>query len=76
MGEYWRDVKEHYREKQKRYEQKISGVYQKLCNHPLHRKAGDHHRIDVWDFWYTGTVRNYKTGENISLQELLNKYPN
>lgn len=68
MGEYWRDVKQHYRKKQKEYEDKISNDYSYLCS--IAKDVGDHHRIGDWDFWWTGTVRNIKTGENISIKQL------
>lgn len=68
MGEYWRDVKQHFRKKQERYEQKISDDYSWLIARSI--KKGNQHRIGDWDFWWTGTVRNYKTGENISIKQL------
>lgn len=68
MGDYWRDVKEHYRQKQNKYEHKIASDYNYLCG--ISKKVGDHNRIGIWDFWHTGTVRNIKTGEVISISEL------
>ena len=75
VGEYWRDVKTHYRKKQNRYENKITPLINELIEHPECNKVGDHWRIDgVWDFWWTGTVRNIKTGDNMGIQELAKKF--
>jgi hypothetical protein len=68
MGEYWRDVKDHYRKKQKKYENKIYSTYAYLCS--VSSLVGDHHRYGEWDFWHTGTVRNIKTGKRISMEQL------
>jgi hypothetical protein len=73
-AEYWQDVKSFFNKKKKRYEKKINNTYIELINHPLCKQVGDQHRIDCWDFWWTGTVRNYKTGEQITLKQLLEKY--
>lgn len=76
-SEYWNDVKEYFREKQNRYETKISGVYGDLVSHPECREVGDHYRLSgIWDFWHTGTVRNIKTGENIDIKKLHKMYKN
>lgn len=68
LGDYWRDVKDHYRQKQKKYEDKISDDYSWLVKRSVQK--GNQHRIGEWDFWWTGTVRNYKTGRNISIKQL------
>lgn len=74
-GEYWRDIKEHFRRKQNKYEKRISPLMNKLRNHPDCKSVGNQWRIGgEWDFWHTGTVRNIKTGENISVQELCKKF--
>jgi len=72
IGEYWRDVKEHYRNKQK----KLKPIYDQLLERPDCKEIGDQHRIDDWDFWCTGTVRNYKTGERTTLKKLINLLDN
>ena len=68
LGEYWRDVKGHFREKQKKYEQEIESDYSWLVDRSI--KKGNQHRIGDWDFWGTGTVRNYKTGKHITIKQL------
>jgi hypothetical protein len=73
-GDFWHAVREHKRKEKEEYESSISGVYRELCNHPLTREVGDHHRLDMWDFWYTGTVMNIKTKQYTSLKNLLNMY--
>jgi len=69
MGDYWRDVKAHFKGKQDTYEKRIAVELATLRERA--EKVGNHHRIGVWDFWHTGTVMNIKTGERISVQKLL-----
>jgi hypothetical protein len=74
-GDIWREVKEYRRQQQDKYEKTISPVINKLIVHPECKDVGDHWRIGgVWDFWWTGTVRNIRTGENISIKELARQY--
>ena len=75
MGDFFRELKKRKRKQQEKYERKISSFLNELIKHPMCKRFGDHWRIDeVWDFWYTGTVRNIKTGENISIYLLAQKY--
>ncbi len=76
-SEYWNDIKDYYKDKQNKYEEKISPTLSKLYHHPECKEVGDHYRIGgVWDFWHTGTVRNIKTGQNISINQLVKMFPN
>jgi hypothetical protein len=75
LKEYWDDVKHHYREKKNAHEKQIYPVYEKLLALPECTRVGDHHRIGEWDFWYTGTVMNYKTHERSSFKALLKAIP-
>lgn len=68
-GEFWRDVKEAIRKEKAEYEEKISSDYEYLVQRA--QTVGDHHRIGEWDFWWTGTVRNYKTGKKKSFEEFV-----
>lgn len=70
VGEYWRDVKSHYRRKQKKYENTISPMYEALINHPDCKEIGDHWRIGRWDFWRTGTVKDFRTNEHSNIKAL------
>ena len=75
MGDFYRELKKRKRKQQEKYEQQISPILHELINHPMCKRVGDHWRIDgIWDFWYTGTVRNIKTGDNISIYTLAKKY--
>lgn len=70
-GEYWRDVKEHYRTHQNKYEQSIKTILDQLKNRPDCVVIGDHWRIQgEWDFWWTGTAYNIKTKENSTVKML------
>ncbi len=69
MGEFWRDVKEAQRQEKEEYESRISGDYNFLVKNS--QRVGDHHRFEEWDFWWTGTVRNYKTGKRIHFSQLV-----
>lgn len=74
LGDDWRDVRYmRLREKNKRIKE-LAPIYEELCRHPLARRTGTQHRIETWDFWFTGTVYNYKTRERISLEALHAKY--
>lgn len=74
-GEFWRAVKENARRKQEAYERKISPVLEALIKHPECKEVGNQWRIGgEWDFWWTGTVRNIKTGERISIYKLAQKF--
>ena len=79
LGDYWRDVKAHYRNRTtnrplSKKQKEVRDCYARLIARAT--VAGDHHRIGTWDFWFTGTVRNYKTGEYLSLTELEKRIDN
>lgn len=77
MGEYWNDVKSHFKNKKEIYQSKIHDSYDFLRKHKDCEEVGDHHRIfGEWDFWWTGTVRNIKTGEQITYKKLIEKLQN
>lgn len=68
-GEYWNDHKEYEQKVKARYEKKIAPMLSKIIQKSV--SVGDHWRFNgVWDFWHTGTVRNIKTGEDITINEL------
>ena len=72
-GDYWRESKEHNKRQQRKYQKKISGVLSDLIS--ISKVVGDHWRIGgVWDFWYTGTTRNIKTGDSIDIHTLAKKF--
>lgn len=76
-GEFWHAVKEDQRRYKEKYETLIEPMISSLTNHPKCKYVGDHYRIDeVWDFWWTGTVRNIKTGKNIDIKKLFKMYIN
>lgn len=74
MGDFWRDVKDHYKRKQARYEKKIAPMVNELIAHPDCKQVGDHWRLGRWDFWWTGTVKDYRTNEHTSIQKLYKEY--
>lgn len=70
LTEYWKDVKEYYRQKQKAKESSLKDIFSFLTNHPECKTVGNQFRIRDWDFWHTGTVRNIKTGHIINVIQL------
>lgn len=74
LGDDWREIKRQRREKKNARVDRIGSRYQELIAHPLTKKVGEQHRIESWDFWYSGTAYNYKTGAHSSVEELHKKY--